>query len=62
MSWAARQNHIDKALLRAAQKMMQMAHAIECLGDPQKDGWEVPATQMRAEAVLAFEAPHKVFD
>lgn len=62
MSWSERQNHIDKALLRAAQKMMSMAHAIEALGDPAKDGWEVPAMQMRAEAALAFDALHKVFD
>lgn len=60
MSWAARQNHIDKALLRAANKLMVMALAIESLG--REDGWGDVAVQMRAEAGLAYQALHKEFD
>ncbi len=50
--------HLEKALLRAAQKMTVMALRLEELGND----WTDPAIKIRAEAALAFDALHKEFD
>jgi len=57
-SSAAHVKHLEKALLRAARKMVQMALGLEKLGND----WTDPAIKIRAEAALAFEAVHKEFD
>ena len=55
MGWAKRTKNLERALERAAKKMMTMALRLEQLGE----GWVEPAVQMRAEAALAFSALHE---
>ena len=50
--------HLEKALLRAAKKMVAMAHCLEKLGDK----WDDPAIRLLAGAAFAYEALHKEFD
>lgn len=61
MSKIKREEHLDRALLRAAKKMMAMARSLESLGAVE-DGWGDSAVMIRAEAALAYEALHKEFD
>lgn len=60
MSIVTREKHLEKALLRAAQKMMAMALSLEALGADKRLG--EPAIRIRAEAGLAYSAVHKEFD